>query len=94
MAPAKEELQAAIEGVKIVEPNCPVYQNVHAKPERDPEMIKANLIKQLTAPVRWTQIMHNMIDDGVNDFYEVGGNGKTIKGFMRRVDRKMAIEAL
>ncbi|MEM8909189.1 MAG: ACP S-malonyltransferase [Bacteroidota bacterium] len=94
MKPAEAELQAAIEAVNIVAPICPIYQNVTALPETDPEKIQANLIKQLTAPVRWTQIMLNMIADGYDDFYEVGGNGKTIKGFLRRVDRKMAIEAL
>ncbi|MEM9822309.1 MAG: ACP S-malonyltransferase [Bacteroidota bacterium] len=94
MEPAKKELQAAIESVNILAPVCPIYQNVHALPETDPEKIKINLIKQLTSPVRWTQIMLNMINDGVDDFYEVGGNGKTIRGFMRRVDRRMPIAAL
>lgn len=94
MEPAKAELQAAIEAVNIVAPICPIYQNYTAKAETDPEAIQQNLIKQLTAPVRWTQIMLNMIADGVDEFYEVGGNGKTIKGFLKRVDRKMPIEAL
>jgi len=60
----------------------------------DPELIKANLIEQLTSPVRWTQIMQNMIADGASAFFEVGGNGKVIRGFIRRVDRKMPAEAL
>ena len=80
--------------MNITAPTCPIYQNVNALPETDPEVIKANLIKQLTAPVKWTQIMLKMIADGADEFYEVGGNGKTIKGFMRRVDRRMSIETL
>ncbi len=94
MEPAKADLQAAIESININSPICPIYQNVTATAETDPVIIKENLIKQLTAPVRWTQIMLNMIADGANEFYEVGGNGKTIKGFLRRVDRKMPIEAI
>jgi len=94
MQPAKESLQTAIEATNLTAPHCPVYQNVGALPITDPELIKANLIEQLTAPVRWTQIMQNMIADGASEFYEVGGNGKVIRGFIKRVDRKMPAEAL
>ena len=88
MMPAQEELQAAIEATNIVAPQCPIYQNVDAKPQTSPEVIKANLIAQLTAPVRWTQTMKNMIADGVEEFVEVGGTGKVITGMIRRVDRR------
>ncbi len=94
MAPAKEELQAAIEATNFAQPICPIYQNVNAKPSTDPAVIQQNLIDQLTSPVRWTQTMYNMIADGASNFIEVGGNGKTIRGFIRRVDRKMPTEAL
>lgn len=94
MQPAKDSLQTAIEATTLKLPHCPIYQNVSALPVTDPELIKANLIEQLTSPVRWTQIMQNMIGDGASEFYEVGGNGKVIRGFIKRVDRKMPAEAL
>lgn len=94
MQPAQESLQTAIEATTLMTPHCPVYQNVSALPVTDPELIKANLIAQLTSPVKWTQIMKNMIADGASEFFEVGGNGKVIRGFIRRVDRKMPAEAL
>jgi len=94
MQPAKDQLQQAIESTPFKAPNCPIYQNVDAKPHTDPEVIKANLIAQLTAPVRWTQTMQNMIADGLNYFVEVGGNGKVLRGLLRRVDRKMETEAI
>ena len=94
MQPAKEELQAAIENARFSPPSCPVYQNVDALPQRDPEMIKANLIAQLTAPVRWTQTVKNMINDGVAEFIEVGGAGTTLQGLIKKVDRKFPTRAL
>ncbi len=94
MQPAEEELKAAIENTKINAPQCPIYQNVTAKAETDPEVIKANLIAQLTSPVRWTQTMHNMIADGLTEVVEVGGSGKTLRGFFKRVDRKLPSSAL
>ncbi len=94
MQPAQESLQTAIEATPLSAPRCPIYQNVNALPVTDPELIKANLIEQLTSPVRWTQTMQNMIADGAAEFYEVGGNGKVIRGFIKRVDRKMQAEAL
>ncbi len=94
MEPARAELAKAIESTTISNPICSIYQNVTAKPEKEAAIIKENLIAQLTEPVRWTQTMLNMIADGVTDFVEVGGNGKVIKGFIRRVDRKMQVEAL
>lgn len=88
MMPAQEELQAAIEATGFSAPICPVYQNVSAKPETDPAKIQENLVAQLTAPVRWTQTMLNMIADGNEEFVEVGGTGKTLTGMVKKVDRK------
>ncbi len=72
MEPARLELSKAIENVKFVKGICPIYQNVTAQPVTDPEIIKANLISQLTSPVRWTQIMKNMLADGAKEVVEVG----------------------
>lgn len=94
MEPAREELAAAIENTTFHTPTCPIYQNVDAKPTTDPAVIKANLNAQLTAPVRWTQTVQNMIADGVDGFVEVGGNGKVLRGLIRKVDRKMPSEAI
>ena len=94
MEPAREELQAAIEATTFSAPNCPIYQNVDAKPTTDAALIKSNLIAQLTSPVRWTQTMLNMIADGVEAFVEVGGTGKVLQGMIRKVDRKMPTETL
>lgn len=88
MEPAREELAAAIENTIFSTPICPVYQNVDAKPTTDAEVIKKNLVAQLTAPVRWTQIMMNMMADGATLFTEVGP-GKVIQGLVKKVDRKM-----
>lgn len=94
MEPAKEELQRAIEQTTFSQPNCPIYQNVTAKASIDPEIIQKNLIVQLTSPVRWTQTMRNMIADGVTEFIEVGGSGKVIQGFVKRIDRKFQTSSL
>ncbi len=94
MQPAQEELEAAIAATDFAAPACPVYQNVTAKPEQDPAAIRQNLIEQLTAPVRWTQSMHQMIRDGVDAFVEVGGTGKTLQSFVKKVDRSMPTSAL
>lgn len=88
MDPAKEELKAAIENTVFSNPICPVYQNVTAKAETNPEQIKANLIAQLTAPVRWTQTVQQMIADGASSFTEVGP-GKVLQGLVKKVDRAM-----
>ena len=94
MEPAKAELQKAIENTTFHVPKCPIYQNVNAQKASDPIIIQQNLIGQLTAPVRWTQTMLNMIADGVNEFVEVGGTGKVIKGMILRVNRKMPVSAI
>ena len=94
MEPAREELQIAIEATEFKTPICPVYQNVTALPETNPEAIKDNLIKQLTAPVLWTQTIQNLIKDGVDSFIEVGGTGKILCGLIRRIERSVNSEAL
>ena len=94
MKPAEDELRTAIENTHFKKPICPLYQNVDAKPHSDPSVIQSNLIKQLTAPVRWTQIMQNMIANGVSHVYEVGGNGKVLRGMFSQVDRALPSEAL
>ena len=86
MEPAKVELQAAIETAEFKTPICPVYQNVDAKPYTDPEQIKANLIAQLTAPVRWTYIVENMLADGADSFIELGP-GAVLQGLIKKVSR-------
>jgi [acyl-carrier-protein] S-malonyltransferase len=86
MEPAREELAAAIKATNFNQPICPVYQNVTASGVTDPEEIKANLVAQLTAPVRWTQTMHNMIADGTSEVIEVGP-GKVLQGLFKKVDR-------
>ncbi|MFA6151591.1 MAG: ACP S-malonyltransferase [Chitinophagaceae bacterium] len=84
MAPAQEELQAAIESTVFSNPVCPVYQNVDAKPYTDAADIKQNLIKQLTAPVRWTQTVQNMVADGATQFTEVGP-GTVLQGLVKKI---------
>jgi len=94
MAPAEAELKAAIEATPFHTPKCPIYQNVNAQKATDPKVIQQNLIAQLTSPVRWTQTMLNMIEDGVTEFVEVGGTGKVIKGMILRVNRRMPVSSL
>ncbi|MEY3598395.1 MAG: S-malonyltransferase [Bacteroidota bacterium] len=88
MMPAQEELMTAIAQTPFNTPVCPVYQNVNAQPQTDPEVIKKNLIEQLTAPVRWTQIMENMIADGCTEVVEVGP-GKVLQGLFKKVSRDL-----
>ena len=88
MQPAKDELQDAIEKTNFSTPSCPVYQNVDAKPHTDPSEIKANLIAQLTSPVRWTKSVQNMIADGADDFTECGP-GRALRGMIGRIDRSV-----
>ena len=84
MQPASEELQAAINATTFSIPVCPVYQNVNAKPQTDPTQIKLNLIAQLTAPVRWTQTVKNMVADGAVEFFELGP-GDVLKGLVKKI---------
>lgn len=90
MEPARAELAEAIERTNFHTPKCPVYQNVDAKPHTDPAEIKANLIAQLTAPVRWTQSVQNMIADGAVEFTELGP-GKVLQGLISKIDRNVAV---
>ncbi|MCC1483836.1 ACP S-malonyltransferase [Winogradskyella immobilis] len=87
MEPAREELAAAIENTTFSKPNCPIYQNVTASAITDENEIKANLISQLTAPVRWTQSVQQMIEDGAKHFTEVGP-GKVLQGLVRKINRE------
>ena len=85
MEPARAELAEAIAKTEIKEPICPVYQNVDALPHTDPAEIKANLIAQLTAPVRWTQSVRNMVKDGATEFVELGP-GKVLQGLVKKIE--------
>lgn len=91
MEPARQELAAAIEATEFSTPRVPVYQNVDAKPHTDPAEIKANLVAQLTAPVRWTRSVQNMIADGATEFIEVGP-GKVLRGLVGKIDRSVATD--
>lgn len=92
MAPAKEALASAIENTKFSKPSCPVYQNVNAKAVFYPDDIKQNLVEQLTSAVRWTQIMQNMLNDGMTSYTEVGP-GKVLQGLMKKIDRRFPTES-
>ena len=87
MEPAKEELAKIINATEFKEAICPVYQNVNAQPVKNPEIIKQNLISQLTAPVKWTQTVKNMLSDGATVFTEMGP-GKTLQGLVKKVNRQ------
>jgi [acyl-carrier-protein] S-malonyltransferase len=92
MEPARLELEAAIAFTPIVNPRCPVYQNVDARAHTDPARIKANLIAQLTAPVRWTQTMHNILADGATKVVEVGP-GNVLQGLFKKVSKEVETAA-
>ncbi len=92
MAPAREELAKAIAEAPFAAPICPIYQNVDAKPYTDPAAIKENLIAQLTAPVRWTQISQNMINDGLTEFTELGP-GAVLQGLIKKVSTEVTLES-
>ncbi|MFW6101995.1 MAG: ACP S-malonyltransferase, partial [Bacteroidota bacterium] len=88
MEPAKKELEEAINETSFNKPVCPVYQNAAAAPSDDPETIKENLVRQLTSPVKWTQTVEKMIQDGAESFTEVGP-GKVLQGLIKKVDRRI-----
>jgi [acyl-carrier-protein] S-malonyltransferase len=92
MEPARAELEEAIQAAPFDNPICPVYQNVNALPSSDPVTIKANLVSQLTSPVRWTQTVQQMIADGATSFTEVGP-GKVLQGLIKKVDRDMETQS-
>jgi len=87
MKPAEEKLAAAINDTKFQDPICPVYQNVSTTPISDPAVIQSNLIKQLTAPVKWTQSVQNMVANGASTFIEVGP-GKVLQGLVKKIHRE------
>lgn len=93
MEPARTELAEAIEQTNFNKPVCPVYQNVNAKPQTDPVTIKENLVAQLTAPVRWTQSVENMIADGAVNFTEVGP-GAVLQGLVKKVNKEVETEGI
>jgi [acyl-carrier-protein] S-malonyltransferase len=92
MEPAKQELEAAIRDTEFKAPICPIYQNVTAKAETDATTIQDNLVTQLTAPVRWTQTMNQMIEDGASEVIEVGP-GKVLQGLFKKVDRAFQVSS-
>lgn len=92
MEPARLELEAAIHATTFSKPVCPVYQNVTASAVTDPEAIKSNLVKQLTAPVRWTQTMQQMLADGCTEVIEVGP-GKVLQGLFKKVSRDLPVSS-
>lgn len=93
MEPARAELAEAIEATEFHTPVCPVYQNVDAKPHTDPAEIKANLVAQLTGPVRWTQTVRNMIMDGADTFIEIGP-GRVLQGLVSKINREVAVSGM
>lgn len=92
MEPARAELASAIESTQFNAPICPIYQNVNALPVTDPSLIKANLLAQLTAPVKWTQIMVAMNDNGLSEVIEVGP-GKVLQGLFKKINRELPVSS-
>ena len=92
MQPAQMELEAAIASTPFAQPICPVYQNVTASAVSDPNEIKKNLIVQLTAPVKWTQTMNTMLEDGCTEVVEIGP-GKVLQGLFKKVNRELAVSS-
>ena len=90
MEPARAELASAIEATEFHTPACPIYQNVDALPHTDPAEIKANLVAQLTAPVRWTATVQNMVADGATEFIEFGP-GKVLQGLVSKIAKEVAV---
>jgi [acyl-carrier-protein] S-malonyltransferase len=92
MEPARAELASAIESTAFNAPICPIYQNVNALPVTDPSLIKTNLLAQLTAPVKWTQIMMAMNDHGLSEVIEVGP-GKVLQGLFKKINRELPVSS-
>lgn len=92
MEPAREELAAAIESTTFLQPICPIYQNVTASAVSDPAEIKKNLITQLTAPVRWTQTIQQMVADGASEFVEVGP-GNVLQGLIKKIAKDVLVSS-
>lgn len=93
MEPARQELAAAIEAAPFSKPVCPIYQNVSTIAETNPDTIKANLVKQLTSPVKWTQCVRSMIKDGATSFTEVGP-GSVLQGLVKKIAKADSVEGL
>lgn len=93
MEPAREELAAAIEKAEFKTPKCPIYQNVTAQAETNPEIIKENLVAQLTAPVKWTQSVMNMVNDGATSFTEVGP-GSVLQGLVSKINNSVEVSGV
>ena len=93
MAPAKDELEAAIHSTQFSQPICPVYQNVSTVGETDPNVIKQNLIAQLTAPVKWTQSVQNMVKAGADNFIELGP-GSVLQGLVKKINTEVQTSGL
>jgi len=93
MEPARQELEEAIRKARFTKPVCPVYQNVTGMPVTDPDEIMANLIAQLTSPVRWTQTVQNMIADGATEFIEAGP-GNVLQGLVRKINPTVEVSAI
>ena len=93
MEPARVELAAAIEATPFTAPVCPIYQNVNAKPQTDPTIIKANLVDQLTSPVRWTQSVLAMVADGADAFTELGP-GAVLQGLIKKISKDAATDGM
>lgn len=94
MEPAQAELEEAILATTFRKGRCPVYQNITAFANEDPEVIKNNLIMQLTGPVKWTQTIQNMVNDGISNFVESGGTGKVLSGLIKKVNTDVLTESL
>ena len=92
MIDAKKELSSAINQTVFNQPSCPIYQNVNGRPELSVEKIKENLIAQLTSPVKWTQSVNKMIQDGCNNFIEIGP-GKVLQGLVRKINRESEVSS-
>ncbi len=93
MEPARQELQDAIAATHFGNPTCPIYQNVNAQPNIDPQLIKENLINQLTAPVRWTQTVLEMVQNGATRFTEVGP-GNVLQGLVKKIAKEMLTDGI
>mgnify|MGYP002683623520 FL=1 len=94
MAYAEEKLKEGISNTMIQSPCCPIYQNIDAAPHVDSGEIRINLVRQLTGAVKWSQSVVNMLQDGITEFVEVGGNGKVLSGLIKKVDRKIPVSSL
>lgn len=93
MQPAAEELAKAIESTEFRSPICPIYQNITAQPHTEPDVIKANLMAQLTGPVRWTQTIQNMVSNGASAFMEIGP-GKVLQGLVKKIAQEVEVNGI